>query len=253
MLALVVACNTPAQAQLPAANEFSTRDAIALRLEAVQAELSGADASADSALRELLKQHEAALYQHLEAIDNLERIDRERHDMRTAVRNWSGFDQPPPYSIIFVDKLRAERKSLERQQQATKSRQRIINRAIEDTTGRLSASQATERQYKEKAEFTEAGEKLRELQQAVRDEALASRILAETIARLRLRQASHVVQDEAITAALELNSLQLNAVRDFRRQAACRAKIPGASTTGHQVTPAHHQPGDRGHHRPSFS
>ena len=208
-------CSLTAFAQLSVADEFSSRKAVSGRLEAVKAELAAAEDPSEAAQRELLAQIEVALYQHLEAIDNLEQMDRENHDLRNALRAWHGLEHPPPYSILFVDELRSKRDSLEHQQRAAVLRQRIIGQAVEDLDDRLLTQQAAARRSKEEAEFTQEGKEHQKLLQAAQGETLTSRILAESAARLKLRQASHELQLEAIASALELNALQINAVKGY--------------------------------------
>jgi len=210
---LIVVCSLPAFAQLSAADEFSSRNAVSGRLEAVKAELDAAQGLSEAAHRDSLEQIEVTLYLQLEAIDELEQMDRENHDLKIALRDWHGFDRSPPYSILFVDELRSKRDSLGRQQQAAESRHRIINQAVEDLDNQLLTQQATERRHEEQAGLEQEGDERQKLLHAAQGEALTSRILVESVAHLKLRQASHELQLQAIASAVELNALQISAVR----------------------------------------
>jgi potassium efflux system protein len=193
--------------------EFSSREAIAQRLETVQAELRENEFASDLAARNLLLQLEAALYQHQEALDYLAKMNQEAENSRQALSSWSGLDETAPYSIVFADQLRAEQQSLQRELLATGSRLRIANRAIEDTNIQLAKHQRAQRQFRETADNAGTAAARREAEQAARREELAARFLAETLARMRLRRDSQSVQELALKSALELNTLKIDAVR----------------------------------------
>jgi small-conductance mechanosensitive channel len=210
---IVLLSASPVRAQELADTEFSSPQAIAQRLEAVRAELGAIGAGGDPAARELLLQLEAALYQHREAVDYLAEMNRAAEAAREALHAWSGLERAAPYSIDFSDQLRSEQQSRERQLRAAKARLRIVNRAIEDSTGRLSEHQRVARQLSEELDAAGTIELRREAQHAAQREELASRLLVETLARLQLRRNSQQVQIEALEAALELTGLKIGAAR----------------------------------------
>ena len=212
LLLLFVGLSSSGWAQLQTADNFSTRAAVTKRLEAARAEFSATEMPADSVHQEARKQLEAALYQHLEAIENLQQMDRENREMRDALRDWSGFEQPPPYSILFGHELRFQRQSLSRQHRAAVLRRTIISQAIDDEIQQLLSLQAAQRQYRETAELTSDVDDRRRSLQAAELATLNIRVLAESVARLKLRRASHDLQLEAIASALELNRLKIDTV-----------------------------------------
>ncbi|RPH99778.1 MAG: hypothetical protein EHM68_00800 [Lysobacterales bacterium] len=211
MIALV--SGSPALAQDSFNPEFSSREAIAQRLEGVEAELRDSAAASDPAARDLLLQLEAALYQHQEALDYLAEMNRKADSARQALGAWNGLDLPAPYSIAFADQLRSEQQSLQRELRAADSRQRIANRAIEDVNNQLAARQRAVRQSREKADTAGTAAERRDAEQAAHREELASRFRAETLARLRLRRDSQLVEQTALNSALELSALKIDAAR----------------------------------------
>lgn len=214
LLALtVLASASPTLAQDSSSPDFSSREAIAQRLEGVEAELRDSATDSDPVARDLLLQLEASLYQHQEALDYLAEMKRKAESARQALGAWNGLDLPAPYSIAFADQLRAEQQSLQRELRATSSRQRIANRAIEDVTIQLAARQRAARQFRENADTAGTAAARQEAEQTARREELTARFLAETLARLRLRRDSQQVQETALNAALELNALKIDAVR----------------------------------------
>ena len=62
-----------------------------------------------SAVQMLAKTYQS----HLDNLAAIEDIRQRQQDVERMAKAWSGFDQPPPYSILFVDELRDTVQSLE--------------------------------------------------------------------------------------------------------------------------------------------
>ena len=193
---------------------FSSPEAVAQRLAGVreeQAQLAKGKNRAEEL--QALRQLEAALVQHREALDYLDQVKRESEAIEKSVRAWSGLDSPPPFSIRFVDRLRGEFHALERQLADTESRLRIIARVIDQTNSSLAAHQGAARQYRENKHAADSHGAQQEAGAAERLEILAARTDAEALARLQLRYSAHEVQQGALTGALELAGVKLEAVK----------------------------------------
>jgi len=192
---------------------FSSPDAIAQRLEEVRAERARPAVDAAATQTQLLAQLEVALLQHQEAVGYLAKMRMDAEEVRETLRTWKGLDAPPPYSVGFANDLRAERQSVDRQLQATRSRLRIIDRVVDDTSDTLKEHQRALRQFREEAETEGSAEVRRAAAAAAAREEIRSRIATETLARLRLRHSAHEIQEAALASALDLANLKIAEIR----------------------------------------
>src|SRR5262249_38270115 len=67
---------------------------------------AGIDPSELAQRRDALLKLTVAYDIQLRALDQLERAKLDRRAAATKARDWTGFDTPPPYSILKVDELR---------------------------------------------------------------------------------------------------------------------------------------------------
>lgn len=196
-----------------AAQEFSSPDAIKARLAALKTETARLAADGNPRTAELLQQLETALYQHLETADNMAATKRDAENRQEALRLWSGLDREPPYSIEFVDDLRAQLYAVERRQASSESRLRVIKRTQDDQKADLAERQRNIRRLTEQVETAATLESRQAAESARYRETLHSRILAERIARLGLMRESLETQQRSLAASRELLELQIGATR----------------------------------------
>lgn len=199
------------QAQENEIGDFSSREAITQRLESLRLEMADADSHADIFVQNLLQKLNDATYQHLEAVDDLAESLNTAKLAEDALSSWQGFDVQPPYSIQFLDDLRAPYQSLQLETRSTESRIRIIKQAIEDASGRLARHQQNLRQLTERAENTITVKEEQDNLLAIQNEDLSSRIQAEVLARLQLRWESQLARKTAGTAKFKLAKLKFEA------------------------------------------
>lgn len=190
---------------------FSSPEAIEHRLQAVQEQqrLAIADAPVSAVLERL----EVALYQHREAVRNLETT---RAQMQAAVaegNRWQGFDQEPPYSILLAEELRARQHALLGQKQAVEARIRIINAAIQSAKDGLADRQRAFRQHDEQAASSDSPAGRREAERLARLEDLQAQLLGEQLARLQLRLEAQEMELQALAALEGVVAGQIESVR----------------------------------------
>jgi small-conductance mechanosensitive channel len=199
------------QAQQGEPAGFSDPAAIASRLATVQAELAASTDEPNSTRMELLQELEASIIQHLEAYDFLQQVNEQSQLATRAATEWKGLDQPPPYSVVFVDRLRSELRGLSRRTDAIDSRLRLVNHGIEDASHQLDEHQRKRRQYMETATSTTDPVKRQEAMLAADLQEIESRIQAEAVARLQLRKDSHDVLAATIADGMRLVAQKISA------------------------------------------
>ncbi len=85
--------------------------------------------------------------------DQLHRLDDARKRVGEQVartRAWSGFDTPPPYSIMMVDRIRQALATAQSQADAATSRAALLNQTIDESAKDLSDADVALRQAEEK-------------------------------------------------------------------------------------------------------
>lgn len=200
--------------QQPQGPGFSSRETIAQRLAEVRQELLGLGKETGNSQELVLLRHlETTLVQHREALDYLDQVKKQADGIRDARNSWKGLKNPPPYSVQFADRLRAQLHSLQRQADATDSRLRIISSAIDEANAQLSEHQRLARQLREDAASSGSTEAKQQAQSAARLEVLSSRVAAETLARLQLRHDADEIKQNALAEALEVATLEADAVK----------------------------------------
>ncbi len=92
--------------------------------------------------------------------DQLHRLDDARKRVGEQVartRAWNGFDTPPPYSILMVDRIRQALATAQSQADAATSRAALLNQAIDESAKDLSDADVAMRQAEEKSATPAAG------------------------------------------------------------------------------------------------
>ncbi len=234
-LAIVLLAGHPASAQMPitlpgsGSGEAATpaaagqpkspnnMDDLRTKLAAVQAELSKLDApgglssgapagTPDQELNErrLLMQLLAFAYQqHINALNVQDAQEKRREENAARIRDWKGFAEKPPYSVLLVDKLRHELQSAALAEKSEDARLRILEARLQTVRLHLEMAQEQARRAQEQLEAARAG-----LAAAVavwkRDLAeLRARVAATTLASLQAAQ--EAAQSERSATRLELD------------------------------------------------
>jgi small-conductance mechanosensitive channel len=212
MFVLFLAIAPYTQAQDMQTSGFSERTAINQGLQHVQSELQQHSADIDSQTYQLLKQLETTMYHHQAAIDYLAVKERQRDKMEEVARAWKGFDQPPPYSILFSDELRTKMMSLQNLQSATESRIQLFKQMVQKTVDQLSAFERTERQLTETAELEENAESRQTILNALQQNDISARTEIERVTYLELRQRGVQAELATIKTQQSLIRLQLKSM-----------------------------------------
>ncbi len=125
--------------------------------------------------RALLQQLVQLYEQHLDALRNLEQMQRRVGEAERQEKEWNGFPTPPPYSVLKIDELRDAARSMTLTTQGVQARLTRTESLAESTQRRLKASQEKARQL---------SERLEEVQDPAKREALTG---DRDLARLRER------------------------------------------------------------------
>lgn len=190
-------------------DNVSDRSKIEKRLADVRAELSALPAGGTEEMREALMQLEAICQYHLAGLDVLEKTRAARVVAEKEASAWTGFTNPPPYSVLFVDDLRESAAVLEASEQAGVTQHRIIKSQIESARNRLDASQQEERRL---ADAVQPGVEP-PIHSPLARARVASRIAAEDISRLTLRLTEQEMETAISTAKLGLVGKQVELAR----------------------------------------
>jgi len=214
-LILILGCITvvawlPADDLLPSG--FSESTAIEQRLQQTKMELRQLAPDSDRLSHELLKRLESTIYEHRATAEALTSIESQLEQAKEATHSWGGFDEPAPYAIEFVDKLRMQQVALERLQTATAVRTHIINRSIESASNQLADFQRIERQLIEQAETASTPAARQQAIVSAQQADVSSRIQAEKLAYLGLRERGVQVELATFKVEQELLELQLDSV-----------------------------------------
>jgi len=92
------------------------------------------------ALQSLVRTYE----QHLDDLADLETVHQRQQDLDTAVKSWTGFPEPTPYSVLLVDDLRDSLQSISARIKASETALAILDSfgadaqaAVRETDGKL--------------------------------------------------------------------------------------------------------------------
>lgn len=181
-------------------DNISNRSNIEKRLAEVRAELQALPAEVTGEMRESLMQLEALCQYHLAGLDVLEKTRAGRIAAEKEASSWSGFANPPPYPVLFVDELRESTALLQASEQAGITQHRIIKSEIESARNRLDSSQQQERRLADAAASADSPSVSSPLALA----RISSRIAAEDISRLTLRLTEQEMETAISTAKLGL-------------------------------------------------
>ena len=146
--------------------------------------------------RDLVRSYEA----QLQARVRLAEAKQHRAAAEAAERDWSGFQEKPPYSILLVEALRTEAASAESRVKALQAREVLLERFNEATVAQAKEADSRARQIAERAAIAKNGpdaERLawqrdltfgraRALQAAVTSREVTERLVAEELADARL-------------------------------------------------------------------
>ena len=146
--------------------------------------------------RDLVRAYESQLQARVRLVE----AKKHRAEVEAADRDWSGFEEKPPYSVLLVEALRTEAASAESKLKALQAREALIERFNEATVAQAREADSRARQLAERAETASKGaegERLawqrdlalgraRTLQAALTSREVAERVVAEEIADARL-------------------------------------------------------------------
>ena len=123
-----------------------------------------------------------AYEQHLDDLTALEAVEHRREDLENTIKAWSGFPQPPPYSILLVDDLRDTVQSLQARMAAAKTTLGIFTRFNEEAEAALADSDRTLRKLSEELETATDASSVARLQWDQHKEQIRNRLAAAGIA-----------------------------------------------------------------------
>jgi len=192
--------------------EFSSREAIKMRLAAVRKESQALPETATPELRELLRQLESATEFHL-ANDNL--LAAEQIKLATskqAAASWSGFQQPSPYSILLLDEVRETLATLTNAEDINQAQMSILKSEREALADTLEGQQQAERRLLENADRLVDPDAREHARQQAKIETLGARIVAEKIGRNQLAISIIQVRSDAAAAQIELANRQIKII-----------------------------------------
>jgi len=152
------------------------------------------------------------IQEHKATADALKLVEIRHEQTRATLQTWRGFEQPGPYSIDFVDKLRLQLAGMVRFQQLTETRTHIINRSIENAGDELAKLQRHGRKLTEQTEMAATTESRRQAILAAKLADFSSRIQIEKLAYLLLRGRAAALELATSRMEQELINLQLKAI-----------------------------------------
>jgi small-conductance mechanosensitive channel len=193
---------------------FSSSEAIAERLEAVRRELAVPPGSAEPALRERLDRLEALIEYHRSMRELLATAEDQLAKVKQESTAWSGFPQPPPFSILLLDEVRDSLATARNEQDISRTQIGMLNAELEAARDSLDGHQQAERRLLELAERESDPTAAANARRQARVENIEGRIVAEKIGRGQL--ALSIMQARIATAAarIELAGRQLKLIGD---------------------------------------
>jgi small-conductance mechanosensitive channel len=157
----------PGQAAAPAkAGARPTPEDIRKRLSEAEVELARIEAPGGLALgappgvpeadlvarRFLLRQLVRGYQGHLSELSGAENAERRRADVQARQNAWKGFDKPPPYSVLLVDRLRGELQKETLRVESLEAKLRIVDDRIQTARSLLDRFQSQLRKEQENLE-----------------------------------------------------------------------------------------------------
>ena len=226
---LCVALGAPAQ---NATNSEAMSETVAMltgKLEEARAELSrvlAAQASTNNPTRgataleatEYRLTAESVVRVCQQQIEELEQLGDARQrlkDFEPTAKQWQGFTQPPPYSILMVDSLRDSVQSLSAKVATSEALHDLLTRYSVDTQARVRESDGRLRLLAEDLETSEDPEKTDRLNWERTQETMANRLASTTAALndIRRRKAEAELADSRMRLALARRKLALASTR----------------------------------------
>ena len=102
--------------------------------------------------RTLLQQLVQVYEQHLDAVRKLDQMRLRVREVERQNREWDGFPEPPPYSVLMVDELRDAARSMALTAQGIQTRLTLTEGIFDSTRRTVKASQEQARQVSERLE-----------------------------------------------------------------------------------------------------
>ncbi len=102
--------------------------------------------------RTLLQQLVQVYEQHLDAVRKLDQMRLRVREVERQNREWDGFPEPPPYSVLMVDELRDAARSMALTAQGIQTRLTLTEGIFDSTRRTVKASQEQARQLSERLE-----------------------------------------------------------------------------------------------------
>lgn len=100
-----------------------------------------------------LKETVDSYKQQLRNLDRLASAGRQLTKTRQQVEAWAGFDNPPPYPLVFVDLLAQEAQAVEDKLKALGARRETLREVRDQLTGTLRTGAGNERVQAEKSQY----------------------------------------------------------------------------------------------------
>ncbi len=136
----------------------SLRHSLEMAKKAAAASKSPVDARPEEVLEQkhLLGEIVASLQHSLDAMERLPELQQRAVQAEIRARDWTSFSNPPPYSILLVDRLREELDAAIFKAQAADARIDLLKRQGAEGGQRYKAAEVAKRQSDERVEETGA-------------------------------------------------------------------------------------------------
>lgn len=198
--------------------------AIATALAAAQSDVQKASEAsgavpAGAAQEELLERDHLlgrlvdTLTRHRNVLARLPETRRRGDERQKEAKAWTGFAQPPPYSLLLIDQLREALQTANVEVQAAKTRKTMIADESEEAEKRFKAAEVLSRQCEERLLVVTSTEE-RNRQTWLRDLArLRRRVAAEDVSEAQAQIADADADEAMMRAVAQLLETQLAAAR----------------------------------------
>jgi potassium efflux system protein len=154
--------------------------------------------------RSLLQQLVHTYERHLDDLSKLARARHQRQETERQSREWQGFSDPPPYSVLMVDDLRHAARSMALTIQGIQSRLSMTHGLLDAARHTLSQSQEEARQAAERVEGVQDPVRLEQLSWTRQLAGLRERVAA---ARLSMLDTATKAIQEELQEAIERGGL----------------------------------------------
>jgi len=101
-----------------------------------------------SLLKNVIQTHQS----HLNDLAAIETLRQRVQDFQRTARSWTGFSEPPPYSVLLVDELRDSVQSLKKKVKISETGQAFLEKLVTDIGTRLETSEGKVRRLNEQLE-----------------------------------------------------------------------------------------------------